>query len=144
MEKTGTKEQFADLGKKCGVVPKEFLELIVAHVWQGGSPQDLKWVEEALDQMGLRRDLRVRWWHSWRSFLGLPIPKDEDPIVIQRIIVKKPARLGKCRLMEVDGHIEADCDSSEAAQQLQKLLKEEVIIRVTPQGTLLFPLNTQY
>jgi len=43
---------------------------------------------------------------------------------------KKPSVFSKCHLIEVDGHIEASCQSKEASLALAELLEQEVVIRV--------------
>jgi hypothetical protein len=66
-----TKENFRELGKKCGVHPQNLVDLTTDYVWQGGDPQDMKWVKKALRDMELRDDLSNRWYKAWRAFLGL-------------------------------------------------------------------------
>ncbi|GAI60937.1 unnamed protein product [marine sediment metagenome] len=49
---------------------------------------------------------------------------------------KKPSVFTVCQLAETeDGHIEAACQTKEAARQLADLLEKEVIIRVKPKVT---------
>ena len=43
---------------------------------------------------------------------------------------KKPSVFSRCKLIEVDGHIEATCQSKEASHALAELLEQEVVIRV--------------
>lgn len=75
-EKLGTTEyqQFIQLGKMHGVSPPELIKVTADHVWKGGDFKDLDWIAKAFDEMGVRTDLRNRWWHSWRVKLGQPIP----------------------------------------------------------------------
>jgi len=73
---TGTTEfdQFMRLGKNIGVVPNNLIQVVANHVWNGGDFDDLKWVAQALQEMGIRRDLASRWFNSWRSHLKQPMP----------------------------------------------------------------------
>lgn len=72
------KENFIDLGKRCGVTPDELVGLTADHIWNGGDFKNLDWVATALDQMGIRHDLRNRWYHAWRTYLHLPMPAKAD------------------------------------------------------------------
>lgn len=47
-------------------------------------------------------------------------------------VEKKPSVFSQCQLIEVDGHIEATCQSKEASHALAELLEQEIIIRVKP------------
>ena len=51
-------------------------------------------------------------------------------------------RTETCMLKEVDGHIEADCESIQGARRLVELLHEEVLIRTEPPGTLRITFET--
>lgn len=75
-EKLGTTEyqRFIHLGKITGVSPPELIKQTADHVWNGGEFTDLDWVARAFQEMGIRQDLRNRWWHSWRTYLHQPIP----------------------------------------------------------------------
>lgn len=76
-EKLGSTEfqKFISLGKMTGVSPVELIMQTAQHVWAGGKYNDLEWVARAFQEMGIRQDLRNRWWHSWRSFLQEPLPQ---------------------------------------------------------------------
>lgn len=69
-------QQFLKLGKQTGVVPLPLIKQTADHVWSGGDFRDLRWVAVALQQMGIRQDLRSRWFHSWRSYLRQPLPTE--------------------------------------------------------------------
>ncbi|MDD4984466.1 MAG: hypothetical protein PHQ43_01555 [Dehalococcoidales bacterium] len=69
-------QQFLKLGKYVGVVPMSLIKVTTDHVWNGGDYQDLKWVAQALQEMGIQRDLANRWFNSWRSHLKLALPAD--------------------------------------------------------------------
>lgn len=69
-------QQFVKFGRQTGVTPEALIQQTTAHIWAGGSYTDLKWVALGLQQMGIRQDLRNRWFHSWRSYLKQPIPLD--------------------------------------------------------------------
>jgi len=69
-------QQFVKFGKVTGVVPIALIIQTAEHVWAGGSYRDLKWVAQALQEMGIRQDLRARWFHSWRSYLKQPVPTE--------------------------------------------------------------------
>jgi len=73
---TGTTEyhQFMRLGKNVGVIPMNLIKVTADHVWNGGDYQDLKWVAQALQEMGIQRDLANRWFNTWRSHLKQPMP----------------------------------------------------------------------
>lgn len=82
-------QQFIRLGKITGVLPVNLIIQTATHVWNGGDYTDLNWVAEAFKQMGIRRDLATRWWHSWRSFLRQPIPSTAPEFVTQPASVAK-------------------------------------------------------
>lgn len=72
-------QHFIKLGKNTGVVPLALIKQTTEHVWNGGDYWDLKWVAQAMMEMGIRSDLRTRWWNSWRSYLKQPpsdLPKE--------------------------------------------------------------------
>lgn len=46
--------------------------------------------------------------------------------------VKKPSVFSRCKLVVVDGHIEAACKTKEDSHELAELLEKEVVIRVKP------------
>lgn len=75
---TGTTEyqQFLRLGKNIGVVPITLIKVTTEHVWNGGDFRDLKWVAQALQGMGIQRDLAIRWLNAWGSHLKQPMPTD--------------------------------------------------------------------
>jgi len=77
-ESLGTTEyqQFMKFGMHTGVVPLGLIQQTAAHVWDGGDFHDLKWVAQAMQEMGIRQDLRGRWFHRWRSYLKAAIPTD--------------------------------------------------------------------
>lgn len=70
-ETLGTTEyqRFIHLGKITGVSPPELIKQTADHIWNGGDFRDLDWVAKAFIEMGIRKDLRERWFHSWRSSL---------------------------------------------------------------------------
>jgi predicted transcriptional regulator len=80
-ESMGTTEfqQFMRLGKQTGVVPLSLIKLTAEHVWDGGNFRDMKWVAQAMIEMGIREDLRGRWFHAWRAKIHQPIPTDLSP-----------------------------------------------------------------
>lgn len=82
-------QQFIRLGKITGVLPINLIIQTGTHVWNGGDYTDLDWVAEAFKEMGIRRDLATRWWHSWRSFLRQPIPSTAPEFVTQPASVAK-------------------------------------------------------
>ena len=67
-------QQFVNLGKDIGVIPIQLIQVTTNHVWNGGDYQDLKWVAQALQEMGIQRDLANRWFNAWRSHLKMPLP----------------------------------------------------------------------
>ncbi len=69
-------QQFYRLGENVGVVPKTLIKVTTEHVWNGGDYKNLNWVAQALQDMGIQRDLATRWFHSWSSHLKMPIPVD--------------------------------------------------------------------
>jgi len=69
-------QQFLRLGKYVGVIPMSLIKVTTDHVWNGGDYQDLKWVAQALQEMGIQRDLANRWFNAWRSHLKKPMPTD--------------------------------------------------------------------
>jgi len=72
-------DRFKYLGRKIGVVG-DLIDVTTDHVWAGGDFRDLTWVWSALGEMGIRQDLKGRWWNAWRSFLKQGVPpelKDE-------------------------------------------------------------------
>lgn len=77
-ETLGTTEyqQFIRLGKNTGITPLALIMQTAEHIWAGGEYKDLKWVLQGMHEMGIRQDLRGRWFHSWRSYLKQPIPED--------------------------------------------------------------------
>jgi len=82
-------QQFIKLGKITGGMPVPLIIQSANHVWNGGDYNDLNWVAEAFKQMGIRRDLAIRWWHSWRSFLKQPIPQQPPEFVNQPLSSEK-------------------------------------------------------
>lgn len=67
---------FMKYGRMTGVVPMSLIKQTADHIWNGGDYKDLKWVAQGLQEMGIRQDLRTRWFHSWRSYLKSPVPQD--------------------------------------------------------------------
>lgn len=67
-------QQFIRLGKLTGVVPLALIQQTADHVWEGGDFRDMKWVAQAMMEMDIRKDLRGRWLHSWRTKMHQPIP----------------------------------------------------------------------
>ena len=75
-------DHFMSLGKKIGVTGN-LIDVTANHVWAGGDFRDLTWVWSALGEMGIRQDLKGRWWNAWRSFLKQGIPPElKDEITI--------------------------------------------------------------
>ena len=103
-EKLGTTEyqKFILKGKMTGVAPPELIKQTADHVWEGGDYNDLDWVARAFQQMGIRRDLAGRWWHSWRSYLQQPIPTSV-PAFITEAEAKpgaKEAKKGRSHILD--------------------------------------------
>jgi len=69
-------QQFLMTGKRTGVTPLALVKQTADHIWAGGDFRDLTWVALGLQEMGIRQDLRSRWFHSWRSYLKQPLPID--------------------------------------------------------------------
>lgn len=69
-------QQFLMTGKRTGVNPLPLIKQTADHIWAGGDFRDLAWVALGLQEMGIRQDLRSRWFHSWRSYLKQPLPTD--------------------------------------------------------------------
>ena len=69
-------QQFLRLGKYVGVIPMSLIKVTTDHVWNGGDYQNLKWVAQALQDMGIQRDLANRWLHAWGSHLKQPLPAE--------------------------------------------------------------------
>jgi len=84
-EMLGTTEyqQFIHLGKITGVSPPELIKQTADHVWNGGEYKDLDWVARAFQEMGIRQDLRNRWWHSWRTYMHQPIPSQIPSAIVE-------------------------------------------------------------
>jgi len=84
-EKLGTTEyqRFIHLGKITGISPPELIKQTADHVWNGGNFTDLDWVAKAFQEMGIRQDLRNRWWHSWRTYLHQPIPSHMPSAILE-------------------------------------------------------------
>lgn len=84
-EKLGTTDyqRFMHYGRMHGVSPDNLVVLTAEHVWSGGDFKDLDWVAKAFQEMGIRQDLRNRWWHSWRSYLNQPIPTSLPPSITE-------------------------------------------------------------
>ncbi len=74
-------QRFCLLGTKVGVT-KNLISLTADHVWNGGDFKDIKWVQDAMAEMGIRSDLSMRWLNSWRSYLqhhGFPVSNAPAP-----------------------------------------------------------------
>lgn len=69
-------QQFIKLGKATGVIPLALIVQTADHIWNGGNYTDLTWVALGMQQMGIRQDLRTRWFHSWRSYLKQGLPEN--------------------------------------------------------------------
>lgn len=69
-------QQFLRLGKLTGVVPLALIKQTADHVWEGGDFRDMRWVAQAMIEMDIRKDLRGRWLHSWRTKMHQAIPTD--------------------------------------------------------------------
>ena len=76
---TTEKQQFIRLGKISGVVPVQLIQQTADYVWEGGDYKDMNWVALAMQQLGLDKDVRGRWWHCWRAKMHQPIPNDLSP-----------------------------------------------------------------
>lgn len=110
-EKLGTTEyqQFVKLGKLHGVAPPDLIKITADHVWAGGDYKDLDWIAQGMEQMGVRRDLRNRWWHSWRVHLHQPIPTQipaaiGEPVSEGAKVSKKEGEGGRDYILDVDGN----------------------------------------
>lgn len=73
---TTEKQQFLRLGKLSGVVPLSLIVQTADYVWEGGDYKDMAWVAQAMQELGLDKDVRLRWWHCWRAKMRQPIPSD--------------------------------------------------------------------
>jgi len=84
-ERLGTTEyqQLIKRGKQTGVTPLALIVQTAEHIWNGGDYNDLEWVLKAMQEMSIRRDMALRWWHSWRSYLKQPIPANVSSFVTQ-------------------------------------------------------------
>ena len=109
-ELLGTTEyqQFISLGKMTGVSPSELLIQTGKHVWNGGDYTDLDWVARAFQEMGIRQDLRNRWWHSWRTYLHQPMPSQLPSAIVEKVDegkegkVKREGRGGRSYILDAD------------------------------------------
>jgi hypothetical protein len=110
-EKLGTTEyqRFISLGKQTGVSPPELIKQTTDHVWAGGDFTDLDWVARAFQEMGIRQDLRNRWWHSWRSSLKQPIPSQLPSAIVEGEIssatkdaAKKEGKGGRSYILDAE------------------------------------------
>lgn len=109
-EKLGTTEyqQFIGLGKMTGVSPGELIVQTAKHVWNGGDYSDLEWIARAFQEMGIRQDLRNRWWHSWRTYLHQPMPSQLPSAIVEKAEEgkdgkgKKEGRSGRSYILDVD------------------------------------------
>lgn len=72
-------QQFLKFGKRVGVTPLSLIKITADHVWDGGDFRDLKWVAQAMQEMGIMQDLRGRWFNRWRSYLKQGLPLDLPP-----------------------------------------------------------------
>lgn len=66
-----SKDIFREIGEKAGYNVTELRDMASDHVWDGGDPRDMKWVEQALNEMGVREDIAKRWLNRWGSYLGI-------------------------------------------------------------------------
>ncbi|HUV55613.1 MAG TPA: hypothetical protein VMV84_00090 [Dehalococcoidales bacterium] len=76
---TTEKQQFLRLGKLSGVVPLSLIVQTADYVWEGGDYKNMVWVAQAMQELGLDKDVRSRWWHCWRAKMRQPIPGDLSP-----------------------------------------------------------------
>ena len=76
---TTEKQQFLRLGKLSGVTPLQLIHQTADYVWEGGDYKDMNWVAQAMQELGLDKDIRTRWWHCWRAKMRQPIPSDLSP-----------------------------------------------------------------
>ncbi len=68
-------EHFKYLAIKIGI-PGDLIDVTTEHVWNGGDYREMSWVWTALGEMGIRQDLKQRWWNAWRSYLKQGIPPE--------------------------------------------------------------------
>jgi predicted RNA-binding Zn-ribbon protein involved in translation (DUF1610 family) len=69
-------EYFKNLGTCIGV-QGELIPVVANHVFNGGNYTDLKWVNNALSEMGLRPDWVKVWTNAWRSYLQKSMPVEQ-------------------------------------------------------------------
>ncbi len=69
-------KQFERLGALSGCVPAALIKQTADYVFEGGDYKDMKWVAQAMQELGIQTDVRSRWWHCWRGKMRQAIPSD--------------------------------------------------------------------
>ena len=69
-------KQFERLGALSGCVPAALIKQTADYVFEGGDYKDMKWVAQAMQELGIQTDVRSRWWHCWRGKMRQSIPTD--------------------------------------------------------------------
>lgn len=69
-------KQFERLGALSGCVPATLIKQTADYVFEGGDYKDMKWVAQAMQELGIQHDVRSRWWHCWRGKMRQGIPTD--------------------------------------------------------------------
>lgn len=69
-------KQFERLGALSGCVPAALIKQTADYVFEGGDYKDMKWVAQAMQELGIQTDVRSRWWHCWRGKMRQAIPTD--------------------------------------------------------------------
>ncbi len=70
---------FESYGRTIGI-NAAMLEAISDYVFKGGNYKDIKWVRNALGDMGIPADKLNIWWNKWRVYLGFPVPLDIEDV----------------------------------------------------------------
>lgn len=69
-------KQFERLGALSGCTPAALIKQTADYVFEGGDYKDMKWVAQAMQELGIQSDIRSRWWHCWRGKMHQSIPTD--------------------------------------------------------------------
>ena len=69
-------KQFERLGALSGCVPAALIKQTADYVFEGGDYKDMKWVAQAMQELGIQTDIRSRWFHCWRGKMRQAIPTD--------------------------------------------------------------------
>jgi len=69
-------KQFERLGALSGCTPAALIKQTANYVFEGGDYKDMKWVAQAMQELGIQTDVRGRWWHCWRGKMRQAIPSD--------------------------------------------------------------------